>query len=498
MLTRIIENLLVLAFNGLRDRVLRHRAKQRTTPTENAVAVGLEKPLLSAKGHIAAEKPPVLLHLADRMRHVYLIGATGSGKTNFLMNLIQGDISCGHTICVLDLRGDLVDRILLRLAASGPSEVIGQRLLLFDLRDDKFVIPFNPLLGEGDIYNRALYTLEILQKQASSWGVQLEETLRNSLIALTEGGWSLAEIEPLLCNSIFRAKVVQGVSDQSVQSFFERYNRLSEDKQNDWRLPVLNKVTPFLAIPKLRAVLGQKATLPLSRLLNEQRGSVILVSLAVDQLHQAAHLVGSLFISSLQHTIMARANMPETERWPVLLYVDEFEALATERFETIVAEGRRFGLGLCLSHQNLTQLPTTLKNTVRNNVRTQLFFQTGATDAGDLAHEIITNAPLSEVRETLMSLPVGEAFLVRRGEKPTRLRVPYAQDPKVSPAELASLRATSVSQYAQPIADVLAEIDQRGLLENSENVASEKPKRKRYEVRHERSIQPNPNDSQPI
>ena len=263
----------------------------------------------------------------------------------------------------------------------------------------------------------------------------------------------MLEIEPLLCEPAFRQSVLSSVTDSQVRSFFARYGDLSEDRQTAWRLPVLNKVTPLLAIPGIRLMLGQRQGFSLPDLLDNSPGHIILISLAVDRLHGAAHLVGGLLVSSLQTAIMARVDQPEEDRTPINLYIDEFETMATERFETILAEGRRFGLGLTLSHQNLSQLPQALRHAVLSNSQTQLYFQTGATDAAELAREVACAQPREWVRTSLIRQGVGEAFLVRRGEESVRLKVEHCPDPKASPFALDALRSASFATFARPRAE---------------------------------------------
>ena len=50
----------------------------------------------------------------------------------------------GRAFCVLDMRGDLIDRILARLAHAGDPEKTAERLLLIDLRQDEHIVGFNP------------------------------------------------------------------------------------------------------------------------------------------------------------------------------------------------------------------------------------------------------------------------------------------------------------------------------------------------------------------
>lgn len=458
MLSRWIESLLINIINNPKGvRSLGHRPQTRALPTPSGAGDVLV-------GHaIPIELETVTITQAERRRHVYILGATGSGKTNLMLRLIDADIATGTNFCVIDLRGDFVDRILPRLAAGREAVGVGKRLLLIDLREDAVCVGFNPLAGEGDTFSRAYAVLAILKQysESLSWGVQLEETLRNCLLALAETGWTLLEIEPLLSNQAFRSEVLAGVSEPYVRSFFARYEELSADKRLNWSLPVLNKITPFIAHPQLRHMLGQRQGLPLTSLLNDQAGSIVLVSLAVDRLHQAGLLAGTLIASSLQGAILSRVDLPEKDRLPTNFYIDEFETMATDRFETVIAEGRRFGLGLCLAHQNLSQLSSNLRKALLNNVQTQFYFQTGASDAAELARELSSTERRETLRSILLSQGVGEAFLVRRGKASTRVKVLRADDPPSNHDALSLLREASFATFARPRADVELELSRR-------------------------------------
>ena len=473
MITRLFESLIVGFANPLLDKAQQRRARHQKPaltdgpPADGQVLLGQVRPVPSAHSFPhplpgqASPSSAFSLSSAARRRHLYAIGSTGCGKTNFLLRLIEADIAAGHSFCVIDLRGDLVDRILLRLAQTKDPEAAGKRLLLLDLRQQEHSVGFNPLTGTGDAYNRAFHTLDVLRQQADSWGIQLEETLRNALLALAETGWSLTEVEPLLCEPAFREQVLSSVTDSQVRSFFLRYGQLTADKQATWRLPVLNKITPLLAIPSVRLMLGQRQGISFPDLLDKRPGQIVLISLAVDRLHGAAHLVGGLLVSALQTAIMARVDQPEKERVPVNLYIDEFETMATERFETILAEGRRFGLGLTLSHQNLSQLPQALRHAVLTNAQTQLYFQTGATDATELAREVTCGQPREWIRTALVGQAVGEAFLVRRGQESVHLKVAHCPDPKAGPANMDVLRSASFAAFALPRPIAEREIQER-------------------------------------
>src|SRR5262249_36882664 len=159
-----------------------------------------------------------------------------------------------------------------------------------------------------------------------------------------------------------------------------------------------------------RAILGQQQSLSFRSLFDRRRDMIVLVSLAADSLFQLSSLMGSLIVNALTAAIM-RGDRPEKDRFPVFLYLDEFENFVgtSEQFEAIISEGRRFGLGLCLSHQSCSQLDVRLRHLIRNVVHTQIYFATGAVDAESLANEIPSEEPRQILRNRLMNQKIGEA-----------------------------------------------------------------------------------------
>lgn len=427
---------------------------------------------------LATPQSDVYLRPSERRRHMYALGATGCGKTNLLVRLIDDDIQAGRTCVVVDLRGDLIDRVIVRLAKS-TEDGLTERLSLIDLREDEFAVGLNPLYGPAVPHSRALHVLGVLRRNADSWGIQLEETLRNCLVALAETGWSLLEVEQILTDERFRERVVSQCTDQYVKSFFDRYQALSKEQRTTWSLAVLNKVSALLAVPQLRRVVGQRTGFSWRQELDAP-GRIILVALAADRFHGASNLIGGLMVSSIQNAIMARADLPEAERPAVSLYIDEFETMASDSFQTIIAEGRRFGLSLVLSHQNLSQLPSDLRQVVRNNVHLQLYFQTGAIDASDLASEVVSKDSRDAVRQTLISQAVGEAILVRRGRPSLRIKTIHSPDPKADSQTVTRLKRTAIERIGSPSEQIDAELRQR---RNTRDLTTQDSP---MEVRHER------------
>lgn len=342
--------------------------------------------------------------------HALVIGATGSGKTVSLLHLIAGDLLRGISIVVLDARGDLANAVI-ELAAR--AKVRPERVKFFNLREKERPLGFNPLAGGGEPYYRALGVLEAVAAESDSWGVQLAETLRNALLLLAESGATLAELEALFFDVERRRQLVAKATNAATRSFWRRYSDLSLDRQSALATPVLNKVSLLLSTDALRRLYGHQEPLDLARHLGTP-GSITLISLAVDEVHGAGWMTGSLFLSAICREIFSQVDVAESMRNPVRLYVDEFEHFTMREFENILAEGRRFKFSVVLAHQTLAQLTPKMRALILGNVGVKLIFRTSHQDAEVLNRDLTGDSRAFEIA----SLEVGEAVLWRRGQEP--------------------------------------------------------------------------------
>lgn len=467
MLSQLLETLFISLFNGVQDRNTRRAVPvaaeaQAVAVPKDAVLLGESIPFgADAENQKAA---PVFLETDLRRRQSYLLGSTGSGKTTALLTLLDADLAAGRGVCLLDARGDLVDRVLQRLAAAHAPEALARRLLLIDLRTqpaDEYMVGFNPLAQAGaDPYTRAFFVLDVLRQQFGSLGVQTEETMRACLLALAMTGGTLLDIEPLLTRPEYRRTLLARVPDAGVRRFFARFEALSAAQRLLWTTPILNKISPLTSRPSLQMLLASRSSVSIREHLDTHPDAVVLVCLAADELFAAAQFVGSLIVSAVASAVM-RTDRPV--RFPLFLYLDEFENFsgAGEQFQAILSEGRRFGLSAVLSHQASSQLAPELRGLIRNLAATQIFFATGALDADMLAGEIPTEEPKAAVRNLLMGQKVGEALLMRRGQPTVRVRIRQTLDPSVSGAAVAQLRQASLRAHGRPRREVEAELTAR-------------------------------------
>ena len=346
--------------------------------------------------------------------HAYIIGDTGSGKTNLIHHMIAQDVMQGNSIVVLDLRGDLVSATLEICAG----EIPASNVRIIDLREKKRPFGFNPLSGSGEPYFRALGVLDALENENDSWGVQIAETMRNILLIFAETGESLTRIEALLHNRGFRDQLIARSKTENVIQFWMRYNEMSRDRQAALAMPVLNKVSLLLSTDTLRRILGHPNPIDLGEHLNT-KGSVTLVSLAVDELHGAGRMMGNIVLSSICREIFSRVEIPENQRNPVRLYVDEFEHFGMEEFETILAEGRKFGLSLVVAHQTLAQLPTKMKAMILGIVGTKIVMRVGRDDSKNMSNDLFGDPKAFAFN----AFPTGEAMLWRRNQEAIEIEV---------------------------------------------------------------------------
>jgi hypothetical protein len=363
----------------------------------------------------------VELPRAKLKTHALLIGATGSGKTTLLHHLIAQDIETGHSLIVLDLRGDLVTACIEMCAG----RVAPEAVKILDLRERERPLGFDPLSGEGESYFRALHVLDVVAQQSDSFGVQLAETLRNALMVLAEAGQPLTELERLLTDAVWRSACQRLSKSESTAGFWRRFDNLSPEKQAAFVMPVLNKISLLLATANLRKILGHPAPLDLGAHLNTT-GNILLVSLAGEELHGAGRMLGSIILSAICREIFARVGTAENQRNPVRLVVDEFENFGGLDFASVLAEGRRFGLSLILAHQSLAQLSPLLRSLILNNVGVKFVFRCGREDAATLSRDLTGDPKAFD----FPSYPVGRAamWLADNGVTEIEINAPILRD----------------------------------------------------------------------
>jgi hypothetical protein len=333
--------------------------------------------------------------LKDRAIHMYVIGASGSGKTKFLEFPIQQDIKLGNGFGIIDPHGDLIDEtkgFLAEYYHETQDESIFARVVIVDPTDPQYTVAFNVLeiLPGVEPIEQAQELIMVFKRiWADSWGARMEDLLRNSLIALGEAELTLAHLPQFLTQQAFRSQVMTKVSQPISKLYFERFDSLSRANQLTWSDPVTNKVNAFLADRRVSQMLSfPKSSFSLREVMDQKK--ILLIKLNKGRLQGAADLLGSLFMAKLQMAAFSRTDIPEAARVPFYLYIDEFQNFASESFSVVLSEARKYGLSLIMAHQTLEQIPPELRSVILGNAGIQVYFRMNRKDAELLAKEAYT------------------------------------------------------------------------------------------------------------
>ncbi len=325
----------------------------------------------------------------DRLRHMYLIGKSGTGKSTLLETMASQDIANGYGVGVLDPHGETIDHLLERIPDHRMDDVV-----IVDPSDVSNPVGINLLeLDDPDQKNLMASALVAAIKHHFdySWGPRLEYLLNYALLTLLDAPDStMLGITRLLEDQNYLNYVLHFVEDPLVKKFWDtEYKAMKGNTKlvTEAIAPIQNKVNRFLASSTVRNILGQKkSTVDIWDIMNS--GKILLLNLSKGKIGEDnANLLGALLVSRIQFMALQRAKIPSEQRRPFYLYVDEFQNFATGSFESILSESRKYKLGLYLTHQYTAQLPEELLKAVLGNVGTIASFSLGAPDALMMSNE---------------------------------------------------------------------------------------------------------------
>ncbi len=318
---------------------------------------------------------------SDRGRHVYILGQTGTGKSGALELLTLSDIYYDQGFAVIDPHGDYAHHVLTYIPERRVDDVV-----YFNPADRDFPIGFNPLevidpTLKGHISSELVGVLKRLF--SDSWGPRLEYILRYTLLALLDYPDStLLDITRMLTEKKFRQDVVSHIEDPVVRNFWVNEFASWNDKfATEAVAPVLNKVGAFTANPMVRNIIGQpKSTFNIRQIMDQ--GKILIVNLSRGLIGEDnAGILGAMMVTKIQLAAMSRADVPEEERRPFYLYVDEFQNFATDSFATILSEARKYALYLTIANQYIAQMEQPVRDAVFGNVGTIMSFRVSPDDS---------------------------------------------------------------------------------------------------------------------
>lgn len=364
----------------------------------------------------------VRLSPEQRTRHCHIIGASGTGKSTLLFNLIRQDIENGQGVAVLDPHGDLVDKIIGIISPERVGDVV-----LIDLSDEEYSVGFNILAAHSDFEKSLLASdlVSVFQRLSTSWGDQMNSVLRNAILAFlesTEGG-TLADLRRFLLEPAFRNRFLTTVTDPEVVYYWQKaFPQLTGNKSIG---PVVTRLDEFLSRKPIRYMVSQKENrVNFADVIDG--GKILLAKLPQGLIgRENSYLLGSLLLSKLQQMAMSRQRMRESERRDFWCYVDEFHSFITPSMAEILTGARKYRVGLMLAHQELRQLQASdeVSSAVLANAFTRVVFRVGDADARSLENGFSH----FEARD-LQNLEIGEAVCrIERSDFDFNLTVPLPE-----------------------------------------------------------------------
>ncbi|MFZ6016355.1 MAG: type IV secretory system conjugative DNA transfer family protein [Nitrospirota bacterium] len=325
----------------------------------------------------------------DRRLHMYILGRTGMGKTTLLLNMILNDIYSNEGVCFIDPHGDAVETLLDYIPSFRLKDVI-----YFNTADIDYPLSLN-VLGEVEPQRKHILVsglISIFRKLYHEyWQHRQEHILRNCILALLEhrGQKTFLEIYRMLSDWRFRKEIVEEIKDPIVKSFWQNeFPKYLYQFKGEALAPIQNKLGAFLTVPLVRNIVGQeKSKIDFREVID--KGKILFVNLAKGRIGEdISSFLGSLLITKIQLAAMSRVDVQENERRDFYLYVDEFqEFVASETFETILSEARKYRLCLILAHQYIGQLDEELRKAIFGNVGTIIAFPVGAENGEFLEKE---------------------------------------------------------------------------------------------------------------
>jgi hypothetical protein len=413
--------------------------------------------LLSGERVIAEANAPgvsgtIGYDVLDSMRHTWVIGPNGTGKSTLLLNLIVQDLEAGRPVVVIEPK-DLVTDILARIPEHRKQDVV-----LLDALDEA-PVGINPLAhSEGrtpEVIADSLFgTIHAIH---GDLGPRSADILRNALEVLAKrDDASLTMLPLLLTNPGFRRSLTQRVIRDdpfAAGPFWAWFDAMSPEAVDTKIAPLSNKLRPLLT-RQLRAVLAQRnPKFNIRQVLNENK--VLLVPLQKGVIGpEAAQLLGALVLAELWQAIRERAGTPEESRQPVEIYIDEVQdylRLPTDLGDAL-ATARSLRAGFHLAHQYQKQLPPAMLDAFRNNARSRITFQLQSGDAKDMAAGQTMIAP-----EDFGALPAHHIYTSLMRDNSVQ---PWASGTTLPPPPITSdpneIRRLSRERYGQPLDEIEA------------------------------------------
>lgn len=325
------------------------------------------------------------LNQEERRRHMYILGATGTGKSTMLLSMINQDMQNGKGLCVIDPHGELIESILPLVPENRIKDIVYFNpddisypvgLNLLELPDD---VEGDLLIREKELITESIISLfhKIYDDKYS--GPRMEYILRNTIhTAFTTESPTLFTVYKLLINEDFRKSVTKNLEDENLNDFWKyEFSKAGDYQKVKMISPITNKIGRFLFSPTAKRILEQeKSTINFDDIMDS--GKILLCNVSKGKIGEDnSQVFGTLIMTKIQLAALKRARQKSSDRKDFYFYVDEFQNFATPSFAQILSEARKYRLNAILAHQTTSQLEDkSLVNVTLANTGTVICFRT--------------------------------------------------------------------------------------------------------------------------
>lgn len=325
---------------------------------------------------------------SDRMRHLYVVGQTGTGKTSFMKTLIEQDIKAGNGVCFIDPHGNDVLDVLAVVPPERYEDVIYFDPAYIDRPFGLNLLEYDPRFPEQKtfIVNELLAIFKRLYGDVpESMGPAFEQYFRNATMLVMEdpaSGSTMLDIARVLSNSEFRNHKLLRSNNPVVNQFWTEIATRAEGEASLQNIVpyITNKFDDFTANDFMRPIVGQQeSSFKFREVIDTKK--ILLVNLSKGRLGERnANLLGLILVGKLFMAALSRADSPGANLPPFYLYIDEFQNITTDSIPGILSEARKYKLSLTIAHQFLKQIDEKIRDAVFGNVGSMAVFRVGEED----------------------------------------------------------------------------------------------------------------------
>ncbi len=392
----------------------------------------------------------------DRLRHLYVIGQTGVGKTTMIKNMIVQDIQDGAGVCMIDPHGtDIVD-VISAIPPERMDDVIYFDPANMDTAMGLNMLEYDPRFPEQKtfIVNELLSIFQKLYgANPESMGPMFELYFRNSTLLVMEdqeSGSTLLDISRVMSDTAFRNYKLSKATNPVVKQFWEKIaTKAGGDASLENIVPyITSKIDPLTANDYMRPIIGQQvSTFNFREVMDTKK--ILLVNLSKGRLGEInANLIGMIIVGKILMAALSRVDDLSQGYPPFYLYIDEFQNVTTDSIAAILSEARKYKLGLTVAHQFIAQIEEKIRDAVFGNVGSMAVFRVGTEDATFLEKQFTPIFTASD----LMNIENQNAYvrLLSNGTPTTPFSIHTMKPPKTDFEYVKQIIEYSSLKYGTP------------------------------------------------